>query len=312
MDTENTPTAGRPKRTWVWWLPFTVTLIAMVVLLIRPAHESPPPPSIPVAVQEGDLQAADATLEEGVRIAREGLERMDKELVDYTGRMLKRERIGGTLGETVEMEFKIRTRRPGMSNGGDLPDTPPTPMSVYLRFLKPESTAGREVIWVEDQNEGNLIAHEGGFANLFRVNLDPNGFFAMQGNLHPLTEIGFKNLVRQLLERSEAVREAGGADVTFVEDFPVGDRPCLLIQVRPKALTTKESATGKAAVDFWLAEIAIDLERGVPLRYAAYARPESVGAHPPLIEEYIYLDVQLNVGLTDADFDPDNPEYNFP
>ena len=31
-----------------------------------------------------------------------------------------------------------------------------------------------------------------------------------------------------------------------------------------------------------------------------------------LLEEYTYVDVQLNVGLIDADFDPDNPRYDFP
>ncbi|MGN6136394.1 MAG: DUF1571 domain-containing protein, partial [Aureliella sp.] len=35
------------------------------------------------------------------------------------------------------------------------------------------------------------------------------------------------------------------------------------------------------------------------------------GDPPPLEEEYTYLDVQLNVGLKDIDFDPENPAYNF-
>jgi outer membrane lipoprotein-sorting protein len=30
-----------------------------------------------------------------------------------------------------------------------------------------------------------------------------------------------------------------------------------------------------------------------------------------LIERYGYLDVRLNPGLTDADFDPKNPAYGF-
>ncbi len=35
------------------------------------------------------------------------------------------------------------------------------------------------------------------------------------------------------------------------------------------------------------------------------------GGQPQLLEEYTYLNVKLNVGLTDADFDDKNPEYNF-
>ena len=34
--------------------------------------------------------------------------------------------------------------------------------------------------------------------------------------------------------------------------------------------------------------------------------PETPGGEPPLEEEYTYLDVELNVGLKDSDFDPDN------
>jgi hypothetical protein len=30
------------------------------------------------------------------------------------------------------------------------------------------------------------------------------------------------------------------------------------------------------------------------------------------MEEYIYRDLKLNVGLQEKDFDPDNEEYDFP
>ena len=30
-----------------------------------------------------------------------------------------------------------------------------------------------------------------------------------------------------------------------------------------------------------------------------------------LYERYLYRDVQLNIGLTDLDFDPANPDYRF-
>jgi hypothetical protein len=50
----------------------------------------------------------------------------------------------------------------------------------------------------------------------------------------------------------------------------------------------------------------------VPIRYAAWTWPEKAGEEPPLLEEYTYVDMKLNVGLTDKDFDPDNSAYNFP
>ena len=63
---------------------------------------------------------------------------------------------------------------------------------------------------------------------------------------------------------------------------------------------------------FLVAEIYVDEERLVPLRYSAYDWPAKEGAKPSLMEEYIYRDLKLNVGLQEKDFDPDNEEYDFP
>lgn len=305
---DSRPLAGRRKPRWGWWVLAAVVVVAVGGYLAR-ANIERGPSTPPVAVDEEAAGTHTATLDEAVRIAHDVLARMDAELIDYTGRIVKRERVRGKLGDETEMLFKIRTSRPA-SAGGSAGDG--QPMSVYLKFLKPKSTAGREVIWVEGRNEGNLIAHEGGIFNLARVHLNPTGLLAMRGSLYPISEIGFQNLVRQLIRRSEMIAKAGGAEVTFVEDHTFDGRPCLLIQVRPHATAVSEDAEVDPAIDFWLAEVVLDTERGVPLRYAAYGLPEKPGEEPPLLEEYAYHDVQLNVGLSDADFDPDNPEYNYP
>ena len=39
--------------------------------------------------------------------------------------------------------------------------------------------------------------------------------------------------------------------------------------------------------------------------------PAKAGDPLPVIEEYTYLNLKLNVGLTDKDFDHTNEEYNF-
>lgn len=252
--------------------------------------------------QDTDL-SRQATLEEAVRIAEAGLDTMERTLLDYQGRLVKRERVNGTLMPENEMEFKIRPRR----GGEDEDDF--QPMNVYLRFVRPESADGREVIWREGWNDGKLYAHEAGMLGVLSVSLDPTGFLAMQGNRYPITQIGFKNLVRQLLDRADKLSRSGGAQVTMIEDYLVGDVPCLLIQVEPKLDDGQAETLG---IDFALAEIAIDQERQIPLRYAAYGKPLIPDDPLPLEEEYTYFDVRLNVGLTDEDFDPENEAYAFP
>jgi hypothetical protein len=47
------------------------------------------------------------------------------------------------------------------------------------------------------------------------------------------------------------------------------------------------------------------------VRYASYGFPVGDSKDLPILEEYTYLDIKLNVGLTDADFDHKNAEYKF-
>ena len=63
--------------------------------------------------------------------------------------------------------------------------------------------------------------------------------------------------------------------------------------------------------DFHIAQIYIDKALNVPVRYAAYTWPEAAGEKPLLLEEYTYVNMKLNVGLTDADFDDHNKNYGF-
>ena len=48
----------------------------------------------------------------------------------------------------------------------------------------------------------------------------------------------------------------------------------------------------------------------IPIRFEAYDWPGAAG-QPQLIEEYTYVNLKLNNGFTDADFDIRNPNYGF-
>ena len=49
-----------------------------------------------------------------------------------------------------------------------------------------------------------------------------------------------------------------------------------------------------------------------PRRVEVYELPRDEKHVPQLLEEYTYLDLKLNNGYTDADFDPKNCQYKFP
>jgi Protein of unknown function (DUF1571) len=247
----------------------------------------------------GAAPADSHPLDPALKIAQDTLTMMQRDLVDYTALIVKRERVNGTLGVHEFMEAKIRSRK---IVDGKLA----TPLSVYMKFVKPENVKGRECIWVEGQNNNKMRAHEGGTTGKFlpTVWLDPHGMLAMRGQLHPITDIGLENLVVKLIERGEKERKLGECEVEFKPGAKINGRTCTVLQVR--------HPTPRAHFEFHIAQIFIDDETKLPVRYAAFHWPtDPADKLGPVLEEYTYLDLKLNPGLVDADFDPENPNYKF-
>ena len=67
----------------------------------------------------------------------------------------------------------------------------------------------------------------------------------------------------------------------------------------------------RAPYEFHRAKVYIDDEYKIPVRFAAYDWPLP-GQKPGLLEEYTYINIKMNVGLTDQDFNTKNPAYKFP
>lgn len=268
-------------------------LFAQEPRLVEPVHR--------VANAAASLEATPSVkppLDRALDIARNGLNNCRQNINDYTALLVKRERIGDTLGGHEFMYLKVRNRKMA---GGKIVQ----PLSVYLNFLKPSTIKGREVIYVEGQNDGNMVAHEGGFKGKFlpTVNLPPDGMLAMRGQRYPMTEIGIENLIVKLIERGERAKQYPDVQCEFRKNARVKDRVCTVLQVT--------QPTKRPDSDFYQAQVFIDDALNIPIRYIAYDWPTRQGASPEVIEEYNYLNLKLNVGLTDADFDANNPAYNF-
>jgi hypothetical protein len=158
------------------------------------------------------------------------------------------------------------------------------------------------VIWIEGANDGKLVGHEPGLFNFARYQLPPDGLIAMVGQRYPIWEIGLEKLVESIVLGGEE-RKQERCDVEFLEGT-VDGHSCTISQVTH--LEKKPQHT------VYMAQLFIDDERKIPLRYVAYLWPEAEGEDPPMDQECTYQDVKLNLGLTDMDFDPDNPDYNYP
>lgn len=256
---------------------------------IQRTAETTTPTPVPAFTPPPVADAVAHPLDPVLKMAYGGLEAMDKSVRDYTATLVKRERINGKLGEYKYMFVKIRHK----------------PFSVYLYFLGPEKVRGREVIYVEGQNHGKLVAHEasGISALVPRVKLDPNSDLAMSGEKYPITKIGIRNLTKELVEVGEQDKRHGECEVKFFKGAKVQDRVCTCLQV--------VHPVPRKHFRFHLARVYIDDEHQVPIRYESYLWPQEAGGTPPLEEEYTYMKLKFNVGLKDSDFDPDNPNYKF-
>lgn len=233
-----------------------------------------------------------------LEVARLGLENMEKTVFDYEAVIVKQALVKNKLTGLEHMKIKIRHAR-------ELEDGTKVPFSVYTRFLSPQNVVGQEAIYVDGWNNGKLVAHvKPGILNRLTFRLAPTSSLAMQGNIYPITMIGMKNLIKEMLEKGGRDLEHGECEVTFNRDIEIDGRKCVLVQItHPKE---------RDHFEFHIAKIYIDEEYQLPVAYEGYLWPEEEGGEPRLLEKYFYTDLKINVGLEDSDFDPSNEEYDYP
>ncbi len=215
--------------------------------------------------------------------------KINKDIRDYSAVLEKQERVVGELGKPERVFIKVRHQ----------------PFSVYAYVLTPAKKKGREGIYVEGRNDGKLLGHDTGWAGLLgTVPLDPTGPAAMEGHLHSILDTGILHLVQEIKTVAEAnVRQTGCTVETFA-NASINGRKAKCVRVafpsdapKVKALLIRVFITAD--------------EYELPIRYESYEWPRAKGAEPVPLEQYTYINVRLNPGFTDMDFDVKNENYGF-
>ena len=269
-------------RNWKLWL---VSVAVAFCLILFPAEYS--------AAESKDPHPLEPVLE----YAQRRLQEMDNEINDYTCTLVRRERLGGQLSGYVYSHVKLRHQK--VSDGMVV-----APFSVYMRFLSPANVEGREVLYVQGQNKGNLIVRRGGQRFKFvTVGVDPKSEVVLRESRYPIEELGIRNLTERLIEVGKEELKHEEIEVAYIEDTKVNGRVCTAIQIT--------HPVRRDHFRYHVARVFIDDELQVPIRYASYDWPEKEGGDSRLLEEYTYLDLELNVGLGDWDFDHRNENYKF-
>jgi hypothetical protein len=198
---------------------------------------------------------------------------------DYTCLLVKRERLRGQLQQENLIAMKVRTQ----------------PFSVYLRWLRPQELSGQEACYVAGRNNGMMRVHSKGLIGAIGfVSLDPRDPRALENSRHTINEAGIGNLIERFSQRWDLENRLNRT-VVRVADYDYDKRRCVRVE------TTHIDNPGRQFA-FYQSIVYFDKQSHLPIRVENYDWPTAANGTPNLAESYSYVDLKLNVGLTDVTF----------
>lgn len=206
----------------------------------------------------------------------------------YTATFHKQERINGKLGAMQTLSMKARNK----------------PFSIYLKFVQPQK--GKEVVFAKGRHEDKVIAHAGGWSRRLipRLAVAPTDKLALVDSRHPITDAGLLNLTRKLV-RYRKMDLTDPESIVILDRFADDSGRRWYRSIHEHPHRTPERPFARVIVLY-------DPETKLPVSIANFDWPAP--GHQgdlDLAEHYKYDDLKLDVPLTDLDFDPANPEYEF-
>lgn len=198
-------------------------------------------------------------------------------LNDYTCVLTREELIGDKLVRQENIIYKFRK-----------------PFSVYMKWTTGKEK-GIEVIFPKPGRQDRLVAHLGKF-NIINFTLDPSGRLATKNSRHSILESPMGYLLARVKENYELSKKRGEGQISYAGEELVNGR-------RTHLFTGKFPETG----GYYGSVVLLNFyaENSLPARVAVY------GPDGRLLEKYEYSELKVNAGLSDSDFDPENPTYNF-
>ena len=197
---------------------------------------------------------------------------------NYTCRLDKRVRKNGVLHEDLDILVKYKK-----------------PRNYYFRWMHGKAK-GREVIFVAGEHQDKLVAHPGGLLRFLTFYLDPQGPLAMQANRHSLRDSGMEKIVA-IMETNEKLALDRGLDaLRLISEDKLGRTDMWVIE-----------GTFPPGQGYYAHRVIICMSRSLqlPVKISIFDWSNE------LIEEYTFRNLSINVGLTEDDFDPGNPEYDY-
>lgn len=91
------------------------------------------------------------------------------------------------------------------------------PFSVYVKWIG-NNHHSREVIFIQCENNNNLLVKEGGLLNFLTLTIYPKSEMAMAGQRHAIDEIGIGHLISRSIEEIAEAQAKGDIKLEVIEN----------------------------------------------------------------------------------------------
>ncbi|MFH1050791.1 MAG: DUF1571 domain-containing protein [bacterium] len=206
------------------------------------------------------------------------LESSFEKVNDYTCKLYKKELVDGkyTLRKNINFKFK-------------------KPCYYYLNWTEGEDK-GMEVIYAGKKYKNKLKVHPGGIMSFIDIAIDPRGKKALEGCRHSVLDADFGSIIELMKKNYELAQKHEGAELQQLANGVVNGKASKVFKI---TLPKDDIYYGH------LIYLHLDEKSDLPLKFVVYDKNKK------LLEDYEFWDLKVNVGLTDIDFDVDNPKYKF-
>jgi hypothetical protein len=153
--------------------------------------------------------------------------------------------------------------------------------------------------WWNGDTPQAWVRPAGALLKLVKLKQDIHGSRAESQSRRTIDQFGFRNSLDLIILYAERSKEQGQLSFEYIGHATVGDRPTWVFERRLPFTGDEEVWPDR------LLRVFVDKEWFLPTCCISYADDEGT----ELLGKYVLVDVQLNRGYTDADFDPDQIDF---
>ena len=199
---------------------------------------------------------------------------------DYSGYMVRQERIGGKLQPEQTAEIRVRV----------------APFAIFTKTIAPKSLLGQELAFMTGKKDDKVRVRAAGVAGgsgYVSVSMDDPK--ANVDSRHSLAETGIGAIVKRVEMAMNAERKAKTSPQILVADYKFNNRPCTRYEV-----FCERPHQGRYA---YRMVMYVDNVFKLPVRFEAYDATKTGDSAGEMFECVSFVSLKLNGGLGDAVFE---------